>query len=163
MAIFVRNTVSTPPKHCDVDTWSAQDVIQTLNLTANVEKGYYIETFADQAKINNRSYSTAIYYLLEGKVGPSYWHRVDAPEVWHHYAGALLRLDLSFDDGKPVDHRVLGKDIFHGQAPQVVINKMQWQRAESLGEWTLVGTTVAPGFTEGGFELAPPDWQPSGA
>lgn len=36
----------------------------------------------------------------------------------------------------------------------------QWQVAEPLGEWTLVGCTVAPGFDFARFELAPTDWQP---
>jgi predicted cupin superfamily sugar epimerase len=29
-----------------------------------------------------------------------------------------------------------------------------------MGEWTLVGCTVAPGFEFAQFELAPPDWLP---
>jgi predicted cupin superfamily sugar epimerase len=36
-----------------------------------------------------------------------------------------------------------------------------WQAAESLGDWTLVGCTVAPGFEFSGFELAPKDWKPA--
>lgn len=35
-----------------------------------------------------------------------------------------------------------------------------WQSARSLGDWTLVGCTVAPDFRFEGFELAPPGWQP---
>ena len=35
-----------------------------------------------------------------------------------------------------------------------------WQAAESLGDWTLVGCTVAPGFEFKGFELAPKGWAP---
>jgi predicted cupin superfamily sugar epimerase len=30
----------------------------------------------------------------------------------------------------------------------------------SLGDWTLVGCTVAPGFDFAAFELAPPGWKP---
>jgi predicted cupin superfamily sugar epimerase len=32
--------------------------------------------------------------------------------------------------------------------------------AKSLGEYTLVGCTVAPGFEFAGFELAPRDFRP---
>ena len=32
----------------------------------------------------------------------------------------------------------------------------------SLGDWTLVGCTVAPGFLFSRFEMAPPDWEPQG-
>ncbi|KAI2631051.1 RmlC-like cupin domain-containing protein [Hypoxylon sp. NC1633] len=154
---------------------SAQEVIAQLNLIPNDEKGYYVQTFEDAdsvVRIGNysssttnrtRSASTAIYYLLEGAAGSSYWHRVDAVEVWHYYAGAPLTLSLSHDDGvPPVDH-VLGPDVFHGEAPQVVIPKGTWQSAQSSGEWTLVGTTVAPGFVSDGVELALPDWRPDGA
>ncbi|KAF2713935.1 cupin family protein [Pleomassaria siparia CBS 279.74] len=145
-------------------TISAQSVIEKLGLVANVEKGYYVQTFEDSYKVaNNRSASTLIYYLLEGSVGSSIWHRVDAVEVWHYYAGAPLTLSLSYNDGKKADVKTLGPDIFNGQQPQVVINKWQWQSAKSLGNWTLVGTTVAPGFTTDGYELAAPDWTPQGA
>ncbi|KAK7973004.1 hypothetical protein PG988_007138 [Apiospora saccharicola] len=133
---------------------TAQQVIAELNLTANPEKGYYVESFRDpdNATIitptgiaSERSFSTAIYYLLEGGAGDSVWHRVDAVEVWHYYAGAPLTLSLSYDDGEPVTRKVLGPDIFAGdgrqQRPQVAIGKLQWQSARSHGDWTLVGTT----------------------
>lgn len=147
-----------------IESRSAQEIINKLGLIPNVEKGYFIETFADPHKVaNNRSASTAIYYLLEGKVGASIWHRLDAVELWHHYAGAPLTLSLSFNDGKKPEVKTLGPEIFKGQSPQVVIKKFQWQSARSLGPWTLVGTTVAPGFVIEGFELAEPGWVPNGA
>lgn len=133
---------------------SAQEVIAKLNLTANPEKGYFVESFRDpdnativatdgSQQQQQRSFSTAIYYLLEGRAGDSVWHRVDAVEVWHYYAGAPLTLSLSYDDGRPVARRVLGPDLFaaDGQRPQVAIGKLQWQSARSHGDWTLVGTT----------------------
>ncbi|KAI8966709.1 RmlC-like cupin domain-containing protein [Daldinia sp. FL1419] len=147
---------------------SAQDVIDQLKLIPNDEKGYYVQTFEDADSVTSsgnstRSASTAIYYLLEGAVGSSYWHRVDAVEVWHYYAGAPLTLSLSNNDGKPPVNQVLGPDIFNNEQPQVVIPKGTWQSALSSGKWTLVGTTVAPGFVPNGVELAPPDWKPDGA
>jgi predicted cupin superfamily sugar epimerase len=130
------------PHQGGINSYSAQAVVKKLGLIPNEEKGYYIQTFEDELKVaNNRSASTLIYYLLEGKVGSSYWHRVDSVEVWHYYAGAPLTLSLSYNDGKKVDVKTLGPDIFHGQAPQVAIGKWQWQSAKSLGAWTLVGTT----------------------
>lgn len=124
-----------------VNQHAAQEVVAQLHLEPNVEKGYYAQTFEDPDRVNNRSVSTLIYYLLEGSSGQSVWHKVDAAEVWHYYAGAPLVLSLSNDDGKPDEKHVLGQDIFNGQAPQVVIAKNMWQSARSLGEWTLVGTT----------------------
>ncbi|KAJ4193180.1 hypothetical protein NW767_010469 [Fusarium falciforme] len=108
----------------------------------SAEKGYFVETFRDTAvTANNRSASTAIYYLLEGKSGFSLWHKLDAAEVWHYYAGAPLELYQSHNDGSCVKKNLMGPDIFKGQRPQVVVEEGEWQRARSLGKWTLVGTT----------------------
>ena len=127
--------------NCLIDNRSAKDVVKQLNLEPNPEKGYFAQTFEDPDKVGNRSVSTLIYYLLEGCSGDSVWHRVDAAEVWHYYAGAPLTLSLSYNNGTPTDKQVLGQDIFNGQAPQVVIPKNKWQSARSMGAWTLVGTT----------------------
>ncbi|KZM24060.1 uncharacterized protein EKO05_0004599 [Ascochyta rabiei] len=141
--------------------YSAQAIVTQLGLIPNVEKGYYTQTFEDHLVVlGNRSASTAIYYLLEGKHGQSRWHRVADTEIWHYYAGAPLTLSLSWNNGSKLQLKTLGPDIFRGQAPQIAIGKQQWQSARSLGSWTLVGTTVAPGFDESGFELAPEGWLP---
>ncbi|KAI0458587.1 RmlC-like cupin domain-containing protein [Xylaria acuta] len=148
------------------DQPSAQDIVARLGLVPNVEGGYYLETFRDDRLLpsTNRSVSTAIYYLLEGPNVPSVWHRVDAAEVWHWYAGAPMVLQLSSNNGTPTRDHLLGPDLFsYGQRPQVVIPGNDWQRAISCGLWTLVGTTVAPAFVPEGYELAPDGWEPNGA
>jgi predicted cupin superfamily sugar epimerase len=136
---------------------AAKDVIFTLGMQQHPEGGWYAQTFEDGAKVGGRAQSTAIYYLLE-RGDASHWHRVDAVEVWHYYAGAPLRLRVS--DGTSVDEHLLGAEIETGQRPQVVVPKRAWQSAVSTGAWTLVGCTVAPGFQFSGFELADKDWQP---
>lgn len=129
------------------------------------EKGYFTETFRDSATdAEGRAHSTQIYYLLEGESGLSHWHRVtDAVEVWHYYAGAPLQLSLSWDDGKPVRNLVLGTDLPAGQRPQIVVERGEWQHALSLGDWTLVGCTVAPAFTMESFDMAKEGWEPRAA
>lgn len=139
LAFLSTESLATTSK--PIDQRKAQEIVKQLNLQPNPEKGYYAQTFEDPDKVNNRSVSTLIYYLLEGSAGDSKWHRVDAAEVWHYYAGAPLTLSLSQDDGLPVEKHVLGADIFNKQAPQVVIPKDTWQSARSGGSWTLVGTT----------------------
>ena len=133
---------------------AAADVVGLLQLAPHPEGGHFRETFRDSRTFGGRAASTAIYFLLaEGEV--SRWHRVDAAEVWHWYAGAPLELVTATDlDGDKVSHR-LGPDLAAGARPQVVVEAGQWQSARSLGSWTLVGCTVAPGFEFEGFELAP--------
>lgn len=138
---------------------SAKDIIATLNMQPHPEGGYYVETFRDEDGPEGRGYSTAIYYLLE-KGDRSHWHRVDASELWFWHAGSPLELSLSFD-GKVIEQRILGSDIVAGERPQVIVPKGDWQSAQSLGDWTLVSCTVAPGFVFEGFEMAPPDWSPA--
>ena len=134
----------------------ATDIIRLLDLKPHPEGGHFRETFRDPARdANGRVVSTLIYFLLnEGEV--SRWHRVDAAEVWHFYAGAPLEIKIARPGHETSIHR-LGPDLIAGERPQCVVPAQDWQSAKSLGAWTLVGCTVAPGFEFAGFELAPPD------
>ena len=137
---------------------TAAEIIRHFGMIRHPEGGWYAETFRDPEGHDGRAASTAIYYLLEaGDV--SHWHRVDAVEVWHWYAGAPLALTISENGHDAVAYR-LGTEFAAGQRPQVIVPRHAWQSAESLGAWTLVGCTVAPGFRFEGFEMAPPDWFP---
>ncbi len=136
----------------------AKEVIKLLKLERHPEGGWFRETYRDGSVVNGRSVGTAIYYLLEvGDV--SAWHRVDAAEIWHWYAGGPLVLTVS-EAGEGAQTITLGPDLRHGQRPQAIVLAHWWQTAESLGAWTLVGCTVSPGFEFTGFELAPEDWRP---
>ena len=138
---------------------SAAEVVRLLDLAPHPEGGFYRETFRDQAAgPTGRAASTAIYYLL-GAGDVSEWHRVDAAETWHFYAGAPLVLTVS-SNGHDAEARHLGPGLTAGQRPQIIVPAGWWQTATSLGAWTLVGCTVAPGFDFAGFELAPPNWRP---
>lgn len=137
---------------------TADEVVRLLALAPHPEGGFYRETFRDAALAGQRGASTAIYYLLrEGD--ESAWHRVDAAEVWHHYAGAPLEIRLS-PDGRERTVLRLGTDLAAGERPQVVVPSGVWQAARPAGGWTLVGCTVAPAFEFAGFEMASPGWQP---
>lgn len=143
-----------------LDGLSADEVAKRLGLQPHPEGGHFRETFRDPATdAAGRSRSTAIYFLL-GAGEVSAWHRVDAVEVWHFYAGAPLALSLSPNGHDAESHR-LGLNVALGEKPQLVVPENWWQAAESLGRWTLVGCTVAPAFDFAGFELAPPDWRPT--
>ncbi len=137
---------------------TAADIIRLLAMRPHPEGGHYVETFRDPAPEGRRAHSTAIYFLLQAGER-SHWHRVDAAEVWHFHAGAPLELQLSAD-GRTLHTAVLGTDLAASERPQHVVPAGCWQAARPLGEWALVGCTVAPGFEFAGFELAPPDWTP---
>jgi hypothetical protein len=137
---------------------SAAEVIRLLDLRSHPEGGHYRETFRDPRRdAGGRSLSTAIYFLL-GAGERSHWHRIDAAETWHWHAGAALALEIAGSNGVATVR--LGADLAAGERPQAVVPADAWQAAESLGAWTLVSCTVAPGFEFRGFELAPKDWMP---
>ena len=78
---------------------SAAEIIRLLDLKPHPEGGHFRETFRDpRADANGRAASTAIYFLL-AKGERSHWHRIDAAEVWHYYAGAPLVLEMAAPDG----------------------------------------------------------------
>ncbi|MBO0759364.1 MAG: cupin domain-containing protein [Bradyrhizobiaceae bacterium] len=138
---------------------SAADVIRILGLKPHPEGGHYRETLRDtSAIVDRRAHSTAIYYLL-ARGERSHWHRIDATEVWHWYAGGPLALDVASSTGA-IERVVLGADLTSGERPQAIVPAHAWQAAHSLGDWTLVGCTVAPGFVFSAFEMAPKDWSP---
>lgn len=140
---------------------TAQQIKDLFGLAPHPEGGAYMETFRDnkaEPRDFKRGHSTAIYFLLEkGEV--SAWRVKDASEVWHYYGGAPLELSIASGKETVIKH-TLGMDIAKGQRPQAVVPAGSWQMAKSLGDWTLVGCTVAPGFDFAQFELAEPGWEP---
>lgn len=133
----------------------AGDIIELLGLAPHPEGGWYRQTW--EGPETPRAAGTCIYFLL--KAGEqSHWHRVDATEIWHHYAGAPLVLSVAETETGPARHHRLGPDLPAGDRPQVIVPARHWQAARTTGDWTLVGCTVAPGFRFDGFELAPADF-----
>lgn len=134
---------------------TADEIIAQLNLAPHPEGGHYRQTWIADAPEGTRPAGTAIYFLL--KAGEtSHWHRVDAAEIWHHYAGAPLILSLAETEAGPAQDLTLGPDLAAGQLPQHIVPPHHWQAARSTGDWTLVGCTVSPAFQFEGFELAAP-------
>ncbi len=140
------------------DLPDAEFISTMLGLEQHPEGGRFSETWRDESA-TDRPFGTAIYFLLT-KDERSHWHRVDAAEIWHFYAGAPLELETVSSDDSGVLSRVLGNDLRADQRPQLIVEAHQWQSARSLGAWTLVGCTVSPGFDFEGFELAPDGWTP---
>jgi uncharacterized protein len=140
---------------------SASEVIRLLALKPHPEGGHFRETFRDAATIEGtRAASTAIYFLL-ARGERSRWHRIDAVEIWHFYAGAPLMLELVVSAGAAIERLILGADLSAGARPQAIVPAHAWQAAQSMGDWTLAGCTVAPGFEFSGLETAPEGWPPA--
>ena len=138
---------------------TAADIIRLLDLKPHPEGGHYRQTFKDSRTLDGgRAASTAIYFLL-ARGERSHWHCVDAVEIWHWHAGAPLALEVATTERR--ERIMLGDDLGAGERPQGIVPAHAWQAARSLGDWTLVGCTVAPGFEFATFELAAPGWEPS--
>ena len=139
---------------------TAEEVIRLLELQPHPEGGHFRETFRDHSGDGRRASSTAIYFLLAaGEI--SRWHRIDAAEVWHWHAGAALELTAAPPDGTASYVLAkLGAELRAGERPQAIVPANHWQRARSLGDWTLVGVTVVPGFTFEGLEFADDGFAP---
>jgi uncharacterized protein len=135
---------------------TARDIIRLLDLKPHPEGGHFREAFRDAGE--SRAASTAIYFL-PARGERSHWPRVDAVEVWHWYAGAPLELEISQAMGR-IERAKLGNDLGAGERPQAIVPAHAWQAAQTLGDWTLAGCTVAPGFDFKKFELAPKGWSP---
>ena len=135
----------------------AQELVETLQLQAHPEGGFYRRVFESaQCLPSGRPSSTAILFLLPaGAVGR--WHRVDADELWHFYEGAPLEL-LIAETPDAIRSERLGP-VAAQQLPQRAVPAHAWQAARSLGDFTLVGCTVAPGFEFAGFRLLSEDAQ----
>lgn len=137
-------------KRAELEALSAEDIVRLLDLAPHPEGGFYRETFRDPNAPGGRAASTAIYFLLPGGA-PSRWHRVDAAEGWHYYAGAPLELMIEQNGRRR--SQIIGVDLNSGERPQGMVPAGAWQAARSLGTWTLVGCTVAPGFEFAHFEV----------
>lgn len=168
------------------NTFNADDIIRVLGLSPHPEGGFYRETYRDAGVIKNaalperfngdRSYSTAIYYLLnQGAV--SRLHKIASDEVWHHYQGESITVVMLNPDptAAPKSQMViLGQDLFAGEVPQAVVPAGWWFGAfpnidstDASRAYALVGCTVAPGFDFADFVMAERDemlaWYPGEA
>lgn len=127
----------------------ASDIIDLLGLEPLPDEGgYFAETWRD-------THGSAIYYLLVPR-DFSAMHRVDAAELWHFHAGAAVEM-LLLHPGGDVDTPTLGTDLAGGQRPCVTVPVGTWMGAATTGDWSLMGTTIAPPYRQEGFELGDAD------
>jgi hypothetical protein len=138
--------------------------IEKLALEPHPEGGYFRQTYRSGMTIarqalpegfgGDRSASTAIYFLLEGK-NFSAFHRLRSDEIWHFYAGSALAVQVIERSGK-CSEILLGDDGEVRQIFQAVVPAGCWfaSHVADWKSWALVGCTVAPGFDFEDFEMA---------
>ncbi len=134
---------------------NAAELITRLALEPHPEGGWYREihrsTQMFQTPRGPRSALTSIYFLLEQQQY-SRWHVVGSDEVWHHGDGAALELLVYRPDTRELVHRLVGP-VGQAQEPIAIARAGEWQAARSLGNWSLVGCDVAPGFDFEDFQF----------
>jgi predicted cupin superfamily sugar epimerase len=151
----------------------AADLVRKLALQPHPEGGWYREIYRSPTRVEtargSRSALTTIYYLLEQNQ-LSRWHVVQADELWHFYAGSPLDLLAYTPSTRKFERSVLGcVDAVEpvetvqgvgatgageaGATSVSVIPTGVWQAARSLGEYSLVGCTVGPGFEFADFQF----------
>ncbi len=124
---------------------TSDDVIALLELDVMpVEGGMWRQTWRDH-------HGSGIYFLLRSG-DFSAMHRLNIVELWHHYAGAPVEM-LLLDPAGRTRRPLLGDDLGSGERPFVAVEAGTWMGAATTGEWSLVGTTMAPPFDPDGFEL----------
>jgi uncharacterized protein len=138
--------------------------IEKLHLVKHPEGGYYVRTYFAREWIEkdhlpqrfggSRPFSTAIYYLLPGD-DFSAFHRIQSDEMWHFYAGSSLTLYVLETGGRLME-RTLGRALERGESFQVLIEAGCWFAAavHDASSYSLVGCTVAPGFSYDDYDLA---------
>jgi predicted cupin superfamily sugar epimerase len=139
--------------------------IEKYNLLPHPEGGYYAETYrASESILQNalparfagdRAFSTGIYFLLESH-NFSAFHRIQADEMWHFYAGDALEVFVIDEKSGKLNVIRLGNDPDNGETFQAVVPAGAWfgSRPASGSAYALVGCTVAPGFDFADFEMA---------
>lgn len=123
-----------------------QKLVEKYKLIPHPEGGFYREVFRSGMMVTSpaagakRAATTHIYYLLtRGDV--SRFHRVLHDEIWNFYEGAPLRL-IKYD-GKDIREERISQS---GDGFVCVMEAGIFQAAETTGEYSLIGCTVAPGF-----------------
>jgi uncharacterized protein len=134
---------------------NAQALIERLQLQPHPEGGWFRELHRATERVattrGERSALTTIYYLLE-RNQLSRWHVVQSDEIWHFYAGAPLEL-IVYDPATRVCKPAVLEAPTSSREPVGIVRAGEWQAARSLGDYSLVGCNVGPGFEFKDFQF----------
>ena len=121
-----------------------KEIIKTFGMERHHAAGWYSPHYGD-SEIGGRPTLSSMYYLLAGNESLPL-HKVDGIEVWHFYLGAPAEILVS-NGGRQQEVSLLGLDLPAGQRPQLAVPAHFWRACRSLGEWTLLGCTMSPGYS----------------
>lgn len=132
-------------------------LVERLGLRPHPEGGFFRETYRSPRSSGDRSFSTAIYFLVTA-ASPSRMHRVASDEMWHFYLGDPLEM-LQLEPGGASRVVTIGARIERDESPQVLVPANVWQgvRVVPGGRYGLVGATVTPGFDFADFTMGDRD------
>jgi len=128
-----------------------------------IEGGLFFQTYKSADTINqgklpsrypeSKPFGTAIVYLLTDDPNSfSALHKLPTDEIYHFYLGDPVELLQLHTDGSS-QRIILGQDLLAGQKVQHVVPRDVWQGSHLLpgGHMALLGTTMAPGYTDADF------------
>ena len=139
----------------------AAELVRTLALAPHPEGGYFAELFRSPRTVDPRdgrplrSALTGVWFLLLAGQR-SAWHRVDSDEIWLHFEGCDVRLWLYDAATGEIWSELLGP-LAVERSPQRIVPAGVWQAAEPLGDYSLTGAAVGPGFDFADFRMMADD------
>jgi uncharacterized protein len=123
---------------------SLKDIIRIFGMERHQTAGWYSPHYS-QSEVWGRSKLSSMYFLLAGDE-PMPLHKLSGIEIWHHYLGAPAEIVVT--NGSAMrEVSLLGSELTVGQRPQLAVPAHFWQSCRSLGEWTLFGRTMSPGYS----------------
>lgn len=132
------------------------------------EGGMFRRTYASRTILPAKTYGehypegtmkeagSAIQYLIT----PESWsslHTLPTDEVYHFYLGDPVQLLIISPEGE-ARTVILGQDVMHGMEVQFTVPAF-WHQGSRLvpgGEWALMGTTMAPAYTDDDYRGSDP-------
>lgn len=143
---------------------SIADIKRKFNLEPlPVEGGWFTRTYLSKEIIpqdalpdrytTEKHFGSAILFLLTPEADCfSALHNLPTDEIYHFYLGDPVELLQLHPDGHS-EHIILGQDILAGQRVQYVARRGIWQGSRLIpgGSFALLGTTMAPGFSNDDF------------
>jgi predicted cupin superfamily sugar epimerase len=141
---------------------TVKEIIEKFEMEPLTPEGGYIkavhfsdivlkkESLPERYTCDKPLYGTILYLITKDSF--SKMHYLPTDEIYHFYMGDPVEQLQLFPDGSGRIVR-LGPDILNGEAVQSVVPACSWHgsRLAPRGEYALLGTTMAPGYTDSDY------------